>query len=306
MSLDNAIYSAAQDKIYGVNGQWIFKFNASTGAREAEFRFVGDNIFGEGSIVEVGGFLYVGLWREPASDFPDIYKIPYDFSSSTALGLTASGLQGYYNLDTDGTNIFFYGDAGVGTVAIYAFDPSNPIGTLSSSDTGSGVGLLNQIQMDTAHNIVWYARNARSSGLGCTDGVFPLSTGSLFELSSSPPAANQWSTGCAYVGTGKLYGVNGRTNAVLKGNAPNTPGSFGFSVLSILQSSARPYKIRYNPHDGLVYIPTFSGDTVEVLDPATDTISAIKTGFTAPFDCVFTPAKKWALQNYRTPLKEIT
>jgi YVTN family beta-propeller protein len=70
--------------------------------------------------------------------------------------------------------------------------------------------------------------------------------------------------------------------------------------------NATPINIRYRPFDQQLYIPNWQDNTVTVLDPITDTVSAVKTGFTSPIDVVFTPTKAFAVQDSTVGLLEIT
>jgi hypothetical protein len=61
-------------------------------------------------------------------------------------------------------------------------------------------------------------------------------------------------------------------------------------------SNRTPQNIRYNPHNGLLYIPMWTTDEVMVFDPNTDTVVRTATGYDRPYDMVFTPTKSWVVQ----------
>lgn len=321
MPLDNAIYSASQDKIYGVRGGWIYKCNASTGKKEAEFRFAGSNLFAESSVVEVAGSLYASVWRTPnsssVSQTDAIYKIPHDFSASTSLfslGLNTS-IEGVTLLKTDGT--YIYGVVRAPSNAsrgLYAIDPSD-LAAIGTSDRNDNLAIgaattswFYDMDVDSDNGLVWLAQINRTRGLGVTLAGYPQSGNSVEELSSNPAASFQWCCGCCFCPSNtKLYGVNG-TSGIVKADANlaiPTPAPMTFTTLSVLNASSKPVRIKYNSNDGLIYVPTFSNDTVEVLNPASDTISSIKAGFSSPFDVVFTPTKKFAVQTSSEGLREI-
>jgi len=323
MALDMAIYSSAQTCIYGVRGQYVYKFNATTGDKESEFRFVDDVVFSEASIVELGGFLYIGVWRGVIEDFngspnSDIYKVNYALNSSVALGLPGSGPftqvpggafgnYGFTGLVTDGTKI--YGYYGPRASNVFSVDPTNIAGALVDSFSVGENYNLNHIEIDAVNGVLW-TTGSDVQQLYCKE--IDL-TG--FEQAGSNDPANTTLGICVVPNAAptsvKVYCVTGSLD-ILKANiaqayaALPALSSFDLTTLSILQGDAKPMRIRYNPNDGLVYIPTWSNDEVEILNPATDTITAVKTGFTNPIDCVFTPSKKWAVQNSSIGLREIT
>ncbi len=325
MPLDSAIYSSSQDCIYAVRSQYVYKFNATTGAKESEFRFVDDVIFSEASIVELGGFLYIGVWRAAIEitgtdvDHADIFKVNYALTTSTALGLPGTGpftkvagtfgdSGGFCSLVTDGTSI--YGYYGPRARTFFSVDPTNIPGA-DTDDLSVGEGMnLNQIEIDTANGILWvtgtdnqeiWCKEKNLAGIeeaGNTGAPIDTILGVCVVPNAAPTSV-------------KVYYVTG-SDTIIKANVADayaslpTLSSFSYSSLAILQGDAKPMRIRYNPNDGLVYIPTWSKDQVEIMDPATDTITSVKTGFTNPIDVVFTPTRKFAVQNSSVGLREIT
>lgn len=313
--LDGAIFSAAGAAIYGVRGQYLYKFNATTGRKESEYRFVDDVYFSDASIVEVGGLLYIGVWRAGieelgvATQNADIFQVPLAFGSSTRLGLASVapgtfGLCGFTGLITDGVKI--YGYWGPRAMDIFSVDPTN-ISTFDSDSFSVGEGFnINQMDVDISNGVLW-ATGGDVSQAYCRE----VDMNGIEEAGSFTYVATMLGV-CVVPGAPpSVYYVTG-SRAVLKANVAQAyaaaPFLSQFTVAStnLLQVTAKPIRIRYNPYDGLVYIPTGSGDTVEILNPATDTITAVKTGFTAPIDCVFTPTKKFAVQNSSVGLREIT
>lgn len=322
--LDQAIYSGAQGAIYGVRGQWIYKFNATTGNKVSEFRFVDDVIFGEASIVEIGAFLYVGVWRTvfddiatPVPPHRDVFKIAANFSSSTPLGLGALAPYvgnrwdftfpqyscGFTNLATNGTLLF--GTLQAAGSQIFKVDPTNLPGAILINIPVGPASIIG-FEYDPVNLLFWIADSA-IPGINAVDQDYDinfLSNGdvggmtSLYGVTYSP--ANV-----------KVYGVNG-TNGITKIDAnvglplAGFPPSFTWSTLNILAAAAKPMRIKYNAQDGLIYVPTWSNDTVEIIDPAFDANPpVVKSGFNSPIDCVFTPSKKFAVQNSGKGLKEI-
>lgn len=331
--LESAIYSGAQNKIFGVRGKWLYKFNAETGKKEAEIRFT-TSALSPSSICEVGTSLYIGV-RQSAKDLldqtpftnavmrpeRDIFKInAATMAVVGVLGLGDSVLgqfppfdnqsyaYGWTSLFTVGTKIVGLG----GSLGMFLVDPTNLPGGISLSTFPSQADAICDIDYDPVQGAFW-TNDARSRDIWVTDSAFSLTAHTTPDtIATSPPYRGL--TFCP-AGTGhalpKVYAVDG-TSRVIKIDAnvaySTLPGFFTdptWSSLFILEAAAKPVKIKYNAQDDKIYIPTWDHDTVEVLDPATDTITAIKTGFTDVFDCVFTPTKKFGVQNSSVALREI-
>lgn len=75
--------------------------------------------------------------------------------------------------------------------------------------------------------------------------------------------------------------------------------------LTLPDSDASPFAIQYNPYDGKAYVPGYTNNKVYIIDPSSGYSIVTKTGFDSPFDCVFTPTKKFAVQHGAQGLKEI-
>lgn len=58
MPLNQAVYDPYSDKIYGVRGQWVYRFNATTASKEAEVRYYSRSL-GSAEIVTFSGNLYI-------------------------------------------------------------------------------------------------------------------------------------------------------------------------------------------------------------------------------------------------------
>lgn len=316
--LDSAIYSSNLGQIVGVRGQYLYTFNATTGAKISEKRIADDFIFAEASVAEVGSFLYVALWRRVARPTPfasyagDIIRVTPATLAPTALGLgnsiTGSGI-GFSNLVTDGT--FLYGTTGYsgqGTGSgMFQCDPLNAIATYVERTLLDVRGVVDLIwDADPATTSVWRVYGGGPEVYGIYAPTFPAVVRNVVN-----PTPAFICGGTIAPATHQMYCV-GMNSTVLKVDiataVASLPVNFDLctaSSLAILAASAKPCKIKYNAEDGLIYVPTWSGDTVEVLDPASDTITSIKTGFTAPHDCVFSPGHKWAVQQSAQGLKEI-
>lgn len=315
--LDSAIYSSNLGQIVGVRGQYLYTFNANTGAKIQEKRIVDDCLFGEASITEIGAFLYVSFWRRVAypnaSNWPawggDVYRVTPATLAATALNLanqiTGLGI-GFANLTTDGS--YLYGTTGhsnTGTGSgLFQVDPTNVATYVEKSLLD--VRQVVDVVWDATANVLWMVYGGGPEVYGIYAPTFPALDANV--VNPTPPFI---CGGTIVPGTHQMYCVS-VTNTVRKVDLATAtallPASFQnctATALTILAATAKPCKIKYNAEDGLIYVPTWSGDTVEVLDPASDTITSIKTGFTAPHDCVFSPGHKWAVQQSAQGLKEI-
>lgn len=332
--LDQAIYSSAQNKIYGVRGKWLYRFNATTGVKEAAMRF-NDYAFSPTSICEFGSYLYIAttvvasdlLQQPPGTNATmrpdrDVFKIDTAaFSLVGALGLGDSVLgtlpgydrsyfYGFRNLLKVGSYIVGWG-SDIGT---FKFDPTNIPGGDYYSTFPNQSNVITDIAYDPDKSCLWvadsYSRDVWVTLLDFSDrepwtpdviATTPAPRGLTFYPGATP----------------KVYAVNG-TNQVVKVDADvayaTLPGFLNnptWSSLFILEAAAKPIKIKYQPngsapYPGKIFIPTWANDTVEILDPTSDTIVSIKTGFSDPIDVVFTPTKAFAVQNSGQGLKEIT
>jgi YVTN family beta-propeller protein len=112
-----------------------------------------------------------------------------------------------------------------------------------------------------------------------------------------------WPVGVCYCPSNdKVYCVEASSLVYYYSWAVNTPKT----VINTGVATANPRRIKYNSNDGLIYVPGWASNSVIVIDPATNTVQSEKTGFYLPWDVVFTPTKKWAVQNSSQGLREIT
>lgn len=84
----------------------------------------------------------------------------------------------------------------------------------------------------------------------------------------------------------------------------NTSGVFQ-STVNTGRSGFNGVNIQLNPNDGLLYVAGGADNTVIVIDPSTNAVT-IKTGYDLPWNFVFTPSAKFAVQQGATGLKLIT
>lgn len=322
--LDAAIYSLSQNKIYGVRGQYVHQFNATTGGREATFRFVDSILFGESSIVEVNGILYVGTWRgvidnSSNSEAParDIFAIDPSLTSSLQLGLNVQlgnsvyspslRCDGFYNLVTDGT--YIYGLRANSFGHIFKVDPTN-IATYVQRNSQALIFPRSDMIWDSDYQTLWVAESD-----GPEIDAYYFDIGSLFPIPTSVanPTPGQVFGLTRVPSTQKIYAVTG-TQSILKLNADEAvvtlPANYSTATWStlaaILPIKSNPVRIKYNPGDGMLYVPNWVADSVSIINPATDTAEDVITGFDSPIDIVFTPTKVFAVQNSNKGLKEVS
>lgn len=324
--LDTAIYSLVEDAIFGVRGQYVYRFNANTGALEETLRFCEGICFGEASILELNGKLYIGVWRgllpEVSPQFDvnrDIYIVDYNLVGSVSMGLSAaidavhsgtlypyvnrpdSWTAGFSNLVTNGVEIVGFSDASA--ERIFKVDPTNVAGVTFQNANIDRAAMV-QMTYDSTHDCV-FINNPRSQEFEVMDFT---TFDNLTRAEATPTAVTTF--GHCYVSTTtKVYAVRG-TQDLVKFNVnesfPLSGVDFTWSHLpGMLPVNANPFRIRFNLNDGMIYVPNWGADSVTIIDPATDTSVNTVTGFESPIDMVFTPTKVFAVQNAARGLKEL-
>lgn len=324
MALDQAIYHPLTNKIYGVRGQWLFKFNADTAALEDSLRFNSNIGSGLSGITYIAGTLYIATSRTPNFDpqifvyppgnypFRDIYTIDtatftatgrFDFDSKLSYSFVGHVTdqylsEGWYHLVNDGVNLYGHGNGG----DFWKVDPSNLPGYARQS-----FGLMTDLCFDRFNNVLW-ATDPANHFISLQDSDFTTFNSSA-QIGDPGPV-----NGVCYANAfNKVYCVRGDFSVLMVDASTAMPGfnNFPFSVFNTGRPNANPFKLKYvdfaggHPFSNKVLIPTFADDSVVVWEPSTDTASSIKTGFTSPFDIVSTPIKSFALQTGLTGLKEI-
>lgn len=322
MPLDQAIYLSGIDKIIGCRGKWIHKFNSTTGELEDSMRWT-DGLINESYITSIGSDVYVAGWRGIIEYFPavapytrtdrNIFKInpstmtvtsTIDVATEANIPFSTGFNVGFRNIVSDGTNIFGFDATG----QFYKVDPTNVAATYDSFLSGhANSPIVDMCYTSELTGVVFAVVN----GPGITR-CYGIEAADVNTVGNSTPA-NQ-TTGPRYLGitfavvNGKAYAVDG-TNKLFKLNAdelaPPLFSNFTFSSLPILDAAGTPYRVKYSPYTELLYVPEFGNDKVEIVDPATDLVVAIRTGFTDPIDIVCTPTATFAVQNSSVGLLEI-
>lgn len=319
--IDQAIYHAGTDKIYGVKGQWVFKFNATTGALEASLKFAPD-IGGVSSITSIGTKLYIGTTYSGGDNvnsilpykLRDIYVVDtttfalpvsrFNFDSKLTVFFGARNVEqwaiGWRHLLTDGTKLF--GDLDEGQ--IFRVDPTNLPGYAFQ-----GFDCPPDMAYDPTNVVLWFTQPYSPN-------VFAVDATNFANSCSDTGGMSDAVNGiCFCVAQNKAYFVQGDFNIGMISAAGHFPGftNFGFTLFNTGRINANPIHVKAvnnlvgNPLNGKVLIPAWDDDTVLVWNPATDNPAdmGVKAGFTSPVDIVSTPTKNWAVQTGTTPLKEI-
>lgn len=337
--MDQAVYSATQDKIYGVRGGYIFEFNATTGAIIRSSRYAVP-LFSDASIAydTVNDKIFCSAWRDMAfanggdTNFEIIVaKKLYRIDPAT-LTVEASaeingvgGFPGYISLDQQQMGphrILYYNGLiycatyGNTNPKLCTVDPSTLL-VVTNGETlhwNYGFWLDFCIQPAGAEPLqVWMVTPDRAVE-PCASPALKYSSSNYFAYVATDYAAPYSIIYgvCFNTDTGKMYGVP-RSQTVVKWT-PDLSGSpfadITFIDTGVANANATPYRIVHNPYDSLIYVPGYSSNNVVVINPTLNDVNPATgittiTGFDSPFDIVFTPTKVWAVQQGLVPLKEV-
>lgn len=324
--LDDAVYVAATDKIYGMLGPHIIKFNATTGAKESINRIFSP-AYGTCRICYHAPLntLYVTLWNSPINQHFDppvswahrgIYPVnPVSLIVGAALNVTWSwfddetwGSGPRAIMSAGGTYLYFAsGYANTNSpVTLWRVNPLNVADRAQAIDASSGgASGFNQHATDGVSIFVASPSSARiykyNLSLG---GPEPCNIPGPYQFIDNPVAVEY-----SPVGGGAVYVVCGTTNMFkVTGFTPDVISAIDISTVAPATATRRPVRIRYRSSDQKLYLPCQNNNAILVWNPATDNPGDAdwKTGFDSPIDVVFTPTKAWAVQNGIVGLKEIT
>lgn len=333
--MDAACYNSTDGFIYGVRGGRVFQCNASTGAVTA-FTDYSTTILSGASIcyAAVNNTLWAGGWNNqgfnhangnaiPAAFFfkpCSLYKLTPGapptvaqvvdldtaFAADAPWNSAQQPLAGVSELKYIGTSVYatiaqFQLHSGLVPVK---FDPTNLASFILGFASAVGVGpfawqtgdfiwapdvtfpRLTQVDMSTgafANELDTWSGGSPAT----VHDFFPVAvefsneTGALFVTSQDvgSPGDGSWIYRCSTAPAEVLRFNTGRTN---------------FNGVHI----------KRNPNTGLLYAAGLGDNTVIEINPVGNTFT-VKTGFDLPWDFVFTPTKKWCVQQGSTGLKEI-
>lgn len=319
--MDQAIYESTTQKIFGVRGQWLFKFNSVTGALEDSLRFM-SNVGAVSTITAFGGKLYIGASWTPvvnygaSPSFPDEDIYIVNAAAFTVIGRlnlgakittyggasVAPGPVGWSCLVNDGTTLL--GQL-MGT-NIFRVDPTNTPGYTSTAQKGT-----TDTAYDATNGVLWLA-SSFNPDIWCYNPVFA----SFQSCSDTNGNLNTICGICYNSALNRVYAVDGTSNFYNFNATLAVPGFTNFAVntLTTGRINCNAFRVKSvnnlvgNPYNGKVLIAGWADDSVIIItpnvNPLLDSVT-VNTGFTAPIDIVSTPTKNFAVQSGTTGLKEI-
>lgn len=315
--MDNAIFESTTGKIFGVRGEWLFKFNATTGALEQSMQYT-HNALSPSYITAFGGNLYISCYAMPIlntngvapyTNGGDVYVVnAAAFTLTGPLSMSAGINPGF------ATNYGFASMANNGTLiavlekqlsrwngdnSLLLVDPTN----IPAYATMWG-GLVSDVCYDSTNSVFWGVESLAAQ-IFVSDGV-----SSANNTTGLAPVFGV----CFNTATNKVFAAAGDEQFYEVSAAAAVPGFTNFAVTTrhTGRINANPFRIKSvnglasNPLNGKVLIPCWKDDSVVVWNPGTNAVDSTKTGFTAPIDVVSTTTKNWAVQTGTTGLKEIT
>jgi hypothetical protein len=321
LPLQDAVYVASTNKIYGISGIYVVKLNATTGAVESTVRI--SSPVNNGARIcyhAANNTLYASVWNEPnlgdttlTHPNKDVYPInPATMTVGPRLNLTTTLL---VTSDFDASLNPSWGPMWIGSSGDYLY--VQWMGATSIQFIR--VNPINLADRSTQARSYAANRMIEQAAIGATYFMYPDPFDERFyyapigwNLDSDfadvdTPAAN-YPIACEYCSfDGLFYGLDGN-GTMYRINDPITEN---IDVIAIPPTVAvptpDPCRLRWNAYTGLLYLPCMTDNAIVTYDP--DLVAwDYKTGFENPVDCVFTPdGKEFAVQNSpNQPLKEIT
>lgn len=315
MPLNSASYDAARNKIYAASLGRIFRFNGSTGAREAVSRIftpqIGDEVYCSYDLTTDS--IWVPQWRSTAQGNATTAALRNDHLlkiNPTTLAVTTD-----FDIGADLGNSSFQAvggprkirtNAGLGYITnikvetprtdTYLYDLNNIAASWIANQNHGDSGMWECI--DIANGTFFYAnseeRQVRTCGLLTLSDVDGIGNSALINT-----ARRIYGT-CWSTMNSRVYACT-RTQFVHK---LEIGGALSDITIDLGRTNANPHNIRFNANNNRVYAPLYADDTVAIINPADDSF-VIQTGFDSPFDCVFSATKAFALQHSSVGLKEI-
>ena len=314
MPLDEAIYDSGRDVIFAVRGGYIFKLNADTGAMEDSARFAapawGDSHLcldaGTDKIFASIWFNYSNLAKFPIWKEKFLYEIDpdtllvtnsYTFDVGLFFGGSAAFREGPRQLIAVQNKIYgLFHQGATSSTNFYEFDPATGLFDAAGTENTNS-SCRSDLAYDADLDLFWVAN---ISGAG----AFERAT--LNQTLTINLPSNHLTKGLAYR-AGFIYFTMQEFGTVLpqeiKKKASDDTGST--ITIDTGRPNATPFNIRYRASNDRLYVPCGLDDTVVIIDPNTDTVESVKTGFDSPWDVVFTATKAFAVQHGSQGLKEI-
>lgn len=325
-----ACYFAGTDKIYGTLENYIVKFNATSGAKEA-YAKVAAPLYGPMCCCAGSTAIYCGLIHDYSwvdDSLPGVAnKFIWTVNPTTLVASDAFGLNAFYEAFW-GTASDSYAHIGVLQLKELSgylyFERANGNGTTpgrvnltnpadntlddagdpwgdngfraESTETGTFSGSDWMFQIDSGGQ-EWQTRIITPGALGPFVSPWDIFSQVDYVVGPDNPAALVFnpSNTCVYIvcGNGNMYKHNAITGALVS-----------LLNLDLVFANVKPFRIRLSPINGKLYIPCQDMNVVIIWDTAADT-GIYRDGFHSPIDIVFTGTKAWAVQSGVTPLQEI-
>lgn len=318
--MDSACYCTTDNVIVGVRGGRVFKIDASAGTISSQADFAQPG-FGQATCCYDSGTnrVFAAVWDTPVftNDSPSntssprkVYRIVPStlvtdlvIDINTTLGITNGALAytqlGVSDLRSHGGYIYgriFKNSGGVvnPTMGGFRFLATTPATNDKFYDTTAGFPRCAYGSVG-GHDVL-FVTDQQEQGFNWYD--FNTAT---FTNGPMEPDATKIMMAIEYAPSQNHVLVTDQAQFIY---VYSSVGAF-IATINTGRSAFNGVGLRYNSVDGLVYAAGMGDNSVIVVNPATNGF-AVKTGFDLPCDFVFTPSKKWAVQQGSTPLKEIT
>lgn len=312
MPITEAFYLSSTDKIYGVMSNYVLKFNATTGVKEASARVCAP-MLGPMRIIGRGSSLYV------ASMFDMTVTPNGQPSNRTIWTVDPNTLAATNTLGTNALVVAQNGKAPVWSGPNAMFFIGDVLYWQESAITGLASYMFIDVTNPTTHDVLSWNGTSGSwtPETWCYDGstyivacdpaqqqveiyLPTLAPGANSGFSSTAPdsaVAVAWASNVGFA-----YAVCG--NESLYRLLTYTPTHTStLHNLGVIAPNCAPTRIRYI--NGLLYLPCQKTDVIIIWNPVTDT-GIVKSGFESPIDVIWTGTKLWAVQTSIQSLKEIT
>jgi len=321
--LQDAVYVASTNKIYGISGVYVIQLNATTGAIENSVRISSPVNNGARICYHLANdTLYASVWNEPnlgdtglTHPNKDVYPIdPATMTVGARLNLVSTLL---VTSDFDASLNPSWGPLWIGSKDDYLY--VQWMGATSIQFIR--VNPTNLADRSTQARNYAANRMIEQAAVGATYFMYPDPFDERFyyavvgwNLDSDfdevdIPGPN-YPVACEYCTfDGLFYGVDGN-GTMYRINDPITENIDVITIPAdaiVPVPTPNPCRIRWNIYDGLLYMPCMTDNAIVMYDPNL-VAWYYQGGFENPVDCVFTPdGKKFAVQNSpEEPLKEIT
>lgn len=293
MPLDQAVHHPTLDVIFGVRGGFVQEFNATTGVPTSNRARIAVPTFGQNSVAydSISDRLYAILWSDPDGGATKGIQVinPGTLAVESFIDLTALG----FSPNSDGNIARLICRSGI----LFGITSIVSNGVFRYEIVGAAFAATYPTAGD------WQEVELNGAELWTTDSVFGQAavydnTTLNFITSIFSPGVETWGI-CVNPTNGRGYFTT-RTAAIKRVDQDHSV----LADLILPDASAKPFCIRYNAADNKIYCADETTNTVFVIDATTEAVAS-QTGFDSPFDVVFTPTKKFAVQHGLDGLKEI-